>query len=620
MYRINDYVIPDIRFRELSYIQQKILIDGIIKYNRSPDFIINRMVNTGVVNPSPNVIRNLIGYCDYILFLNNMIKKRRLRKKKYNKKKKIIDGIKQNINNILRLLGITISDIIYEKSFIDYITNLVSNGQTLIFGDKMTNYNTLLFSDGSGDNNIVQIIADGTIKVKLIENVENVHYLKFDDIDPMKYNLVSKKININDVNNDIIIGNVTLDIKLPPVCRQLVDVASTKSYKIAADLSNIFEMLKPGILDDRSCMYGDNFIKSRYNEKKHKLFESSIFLKILEDTLILYRDQYNIEQGYIIYINKLKLNKGNKVIIIGDIHSSLISFVHILDNMIKTKKYMSDEFILNDGIYLVFLGDIVDRGPYSLELLFIIFKLKLLNKDRIFIIGGNHEGEYTYNYYGLSNEMKHEFSDCGSVIYDKDYDDCTADIDSILKRLPSAVFVKYDGEEKWFQLCHGAFDLKYDRKLKLDDDETTVVLESANRELYNNTQLKWGDFTKYWNDDLTRKDRHEYGMDSILKYLDNNNLYSIISGHQDIVNLAIVKDPDISDTTLNNSIMSQCEYNTLDCIDVAKTTKINMGYIIALVTSTAVKARERNNNVNMLHHTYLILNANDNLEIVAIPK
>ena len=42
---------------------------------------------------------------------------------------------------------------------------------------------------------------------------------------------------------------------------------------------------------------------------------------------------------------------------------------------------------------IVFTGDIIDRGPYVLECLYVIFLLFLINdKNRIIVTKGNHEG------------------------------------------------------------------------------------------------------------------------------------------------------------------------------------------------------------------------------------
>jgi hypothetical protein len=46
---------------------------------------------------------------------------------------------------------------------------------------------------------------------------------------------------------------------------------------------------------------------------------------------------------------------------------------------------------INDDNCLIFLGDVVDRGVYSFEILMILYLLKIKNPKKIYLIRGNHE-------------------------------------------------------------------------------------------------------------------------------------------------------------------------------------------------------------------------------------
>ena len=67
-------------------------------------------------------------------------------------------------------------------------------------------------------------------------------------------------------------------------------------------------------------------------------------------------------------------------IVVGDIHGQILDLFRILRffGMPTNKKY-------------VFLGDIVDRGEFSIETLIIVYLLKVLWPDNVFVIRGNHE-------------------------------------------------------------------------------------------------------------------------------------------------------------------------------------------------------------------------------------
>jgi diadenosine tetraphosphatase ApaH/serine/threonine PP2A family protein phosphatase len=58
---------------------------------------------------------------------------------------------------------------------------------------------------------------------------------------------------------------------------------------------------------------------------------------------------------------------------------------------------------------MLFLGDIVDRGYYSVETLTLLLLLKVLYPDRIIILRGNHECRTTSENYGFRDEIVRKF-------------------------------------------------------------------------------------------------------------------------------------------------------------------------------------------------------------------
>eukprot|EP00488_Nonionellina_sp_1-RS-2012_P002328 TRINITY_DN4413_c0_g1_i1.p1 TRINITY_DN4413_c0_g1~~TRINITY_DN4413_c0_g1_i1.p1 ORF type:complete len:101 (+),score=16.62 TRINITY_DN4413_c0_g1_i1:295-597(+) len=53
----------------------------------------------------------------------------------------------------------------------------------------------------------------------------------------------------------------------------------------------------------------------------------------------------------------------------------------------------------------IFLGDFVDRGHKSLEIICLLFCLKIEYPDRVFLIRGNHECHAMNEMYGFYHEI-----------------------------------------------------------------------------------------------------------------------------------------------------------------------------------------------------------------------
>lgn len=82
------------------------------------------------------------------------------------------------------------------------------------------------------------------------------------------------------------------------------------------------------------------------------------------------------------------------VYVVGDLHGNIFDLIRIL---IMTGPPPKNRFL--------FLGDYVDRGQYSIEIVTLLFALLAKYPEHIFLIRGNHEFSRVNEVYGFKNEV-----------------------------------------------------------------------------------------------------------------------------------------------------------------------------------------------------------------------
>jgi len=92
---------------------------------------------------------------------------------------------------------------------------------------------------------------------------------------------------------------------------------------------------------------------------------------------------------------------SSPVTVVGDIHGQWDDLEQIFSNI---------NFNISSGIKLLFMGDYVDRGLYSIECLSRLLAFKLLYPNFIYLLRGNHEDLDSNDIYGLSNECSFYYS------------------------------------------------------------------------------------------------------------------------------------------------------------------------------------------------------------------
>jgi len=96
-------------------------------------------------------------------------------------------------------------------------------------------------------------------------------------------------------------------------------------------------------------------------------------------------------------LQRVAVPEGSKITVVGDLHGQYFDFVHMIEEVSGRPSAQNP---------ILFNGDFVDRGPWSIEVLLCLFAFKLQNPGAVHFNRGNHETEMTNYQYGFAGEVE----------------------------------------------------------------------------------------------------------------------------------------------------------------------------------------------------------------------
>jgi len=157
----------------------------------------------------------------------------------------------------------------------------------------------------------------------------------------------------------------------------------------------------------------------------------------------------------------------SEIFIIGDIHGNMKSLLRLIEIIEQANPK-----------YVIFLGDIVDRGIKQLECLILILALKIRYPNKYYLLKGNHETLEMNQYYGFYQEFMSKFND------QKRFDEILA----VYNALTFCALIN-----KSILCLHGGIpeDIEILRKLRgLKPKDVALVFKSIAKSLM---QIMWND-------------------------------------------------------------------------------------------------------------------------------
>lgn len=174
----------------------------------------------------------------------------------------------------------------------------------------------------------------------------------------------------------------------------------------------------------------------------------------------------------------------------------------------------------------LFLGDFVDRGPCSVEVITLLFALKIRYPNHVYLIRGNHESPEMTDMFGFRDECCRKFdliSQQNRV--DSQGNQVWMSFCNVFEYIPIAAIVAND------YLCiHGGISPQLERIQQIREIKRPLRIPEKGFV----TDLFWSDPSKNIKEygGSTRGSTFVWGLAPIRRFLKDNKLKCIIRGHQ----------------------------------------------------------------------------------------
>lgn len=287
------------------------------------------------------------------------------------------------------------------------------------------------------------------------------------------------------------------------------------------------------------------------------------------------------------HIKIIKTNQEEKLVVFGDFHGSFSTFIR---HLLRFKKIgiMDENCKIQNNFKIIFLGDIVDRGIYSYEILIILYLLIINNPNQIILINGNHEElgtngrlnrtlynadiiEDSKSYVGnFINELFGKFKNLNDML------EIYTGIINIMRLQPSALLCQDPIlNNKMIYMAHGCLPHDQNNINNLNQTFKEKLKQKKSFCLSNDIgiSIRWNDF---YGSNNTIKSSRTYNNTleiqkigkNILDDANDSGIVMVIRGHEDLnYNTKLIEDGSFDWISINEEVIENSDdnYDILEC-------------------------------------------------------
>ncbi|CAE7531449.1 BSU1 [Symbiodinium sp. CCMP2592] len=225
-------------------------------------------------------------------------------------------------------------------------------------------------------------------------------------------------------------------------------------------------------------------------------------------------------------------------VVLGDLHGqlfNLLAFLRHLHEQLQISRFSllpaSKLFICDPKIQYIFMGDYVDRGERSVEIVLLLFAYKALCPSGIILLQGNHEEARTNEYYGFNKEVEYKLDRQNSLPGHYGHRSMYApksalwgQFNTLFSKLPFVAVAK-----GMFMATHGGISPKFVRACSNQRGDFNRCLS------YDvGSEMVWSDPHEGdgWAPSPRGAGIYRFGVDVALQFLYSNGLKRLLRGHE----------------------------------------------------------------------------------------